>query len=118
MKQISDKRKQRLVLYSKLKKEIGISQRYSMKCFFCGEKIKIPIDCENPTEFFDLHHIYGEKENDHLINPEEVATAHRKCHNEYHDMPIAKIKWWNKYLFKLANSNLRLYKKELNKQKK
>lgn len=118
MRNISSKRKKRLILYSKLKSEIAQKNKFKMKCFFCGEKIEIPIDCEEPKDYFDLHHIYGEKENDHLINPEEVATVHRKCHNEYHDTSWTKILWWNRYIFKLANTNPELYKKELKKMNK
>jgi hypothetical protein len=118
MRQATSKRRKRLLLYSALKKEIGRNNRYNMKCFFCNEKINIPIDCENATEFFDLHHIYGEKENEHLINPEEVATVHRKCHEEYHNYPIHKIKWWNAYIFRLAHNNARLYEKEIRRMNK
>jgi len=111
-KNISDKRQQQLTDYHIKKREFAKNNRYNMKCFLCGKKIEIPNREPDPEQWFDFHHIYGERENSNLIKAGYYKPVHRKCHNEYHNEPVRKIAWFGLYLNKIKSKYPLLYQKE------
>jgi hypothetical protein len=107
---VSEKRSQELKTYSSLCKQMDKEAKAngSYVCFFCGELIEGRAD---------HHHLDG-KENSRLTDSDMIVLAHRDCHRQYHDLPVAKIKWYLGFLDRLKKKDPALFWKEAHKQYK
>lgn len=98
MKRISDKRKTELAEYAKAKK-LAIEQAQSngtFCCFFCGQPFY-----ETP----DWHHLSG-RENERLVDTENLVFVHRYCHRHWHSTPLSQMvnePWWSVFVRGLEN---------------
>lgn len=79
-------------------------------CWFCGNKFRLDY---SP----DHHHVYG-RENDALLNKNDIKLVHRRCHDQYHHSPVGKIKWFSSWLDRICHENYKLYEKEVYKYQK
>ena len=72
-------------------------------------------------KLIDVHHITGERENEHLYDKEIMKPVIRYYHTQYHSLSMDKLlrEWWYRdYLGRISTSHPNLYAKELNKQNK
>ena len=79
----------------------------NLECFFCGEMVVNA----------DHHHLDG-REGEALTDKTKIVRVHRRCHRQYHDVPVAKIPWFEGFLYRLMLHNIELYNKEILKLEK
>lgn len=108
MKKVSDKRKEQLVEYADIKYDMSKSDQ---RCVFTGLIIKTGCD-------FDIHHINGERENEHLVDRKYLFPCKRLYHNQYHDNSfnwLYRQEWYRGYLEFLKRGFPDLWDKEIYK---
>ena len=90
MKKVSDKRAAELRHYDRVKKELEkeLKELGNWFCFFSG----IPLPPDSPLY---PHHLVG-KENDLLIDKDNLVPCLWEYHRKWHDEPLSKLKneWW------------------------
>jgi hypothetical protein len=108
MKRISNKRKEQLSEYSTIKNDM---MAYDKRCVFSGSLIKAGED-------FDIHHINGERENEHLIDEQFLYPCKREYHTLYHSLSYDKLidtAWYREFLSFLKRAHYDIWEKELYK---
>lgn len=106
MRKISKKREKELRAYSDIKETM---KGMELRCVFSGIKI---------TGDFDIHHISGERENDHLVDEALLYPALREYHTLYHNSSFIKLiemDWYREFLLFLKRAHPDLWEKELYK---
>jgi hypothetical protein len=107
MRKVSKKRAVELKEYSDIKKKI-LSDG-SLRCVFSG----LPINSD-----FDIHHINGERENEHLVDEQYLFPCLREYHTLYHNSTfkeLIELEWYRGYLEFLKRYESSLWEKELYK---
>lgn len=100
----SEKRKEEEKEYKRICKEMDTVKPHM--CFFCGWEIKGRVD---------HHHLKGKVGGDYL-DKRYIVKAHRKCHSEFHSLPVDKMWWFDAFLFRLKQVDFDLFQKELRKR--
>ena len=128
MRRISKKRESQHKEYDRVKKELFLEDFKNNKlvCFLSNLPMRIPeeIDKDDDKEvmkILDIHHIEGERENDHLYDREILKPVIRNYHTMYHSFTVEQLlryEWYHKYLNRIKNSHPNLYDKEMNKHEK
>jgi len=106
----TDKRFDELKQYSKLIKEIDKEAKLNKGwyCFFCGEPLGDKVH---------HHHLKG-REGIDLVDKAYIVLAHSKCHMDYHDKPVNKLRWFKDYIERLKLIDPALADKEIRKYEK
>lgn len=125
MKKISNKRKKQLTLYQEKKKEMFLIplKQGKLKCFLSNTPIRIPTELKGESDdilmsMIEIHHIEGERENEHLYDPEIMQPVLRYYHTLYHNTPIEKLmmlNWFQDYMLRIKIKYPKLWQKELDK---
>lgn len=94
MRRISLKRKEQLKQYNKAKQELFLDDLKAGKlfCFFSNIRIRIPEEMRDEPDdilsaMIEVHHINGERENEHLFDREQMKPVIRTYHSMYHSLP-------------------------------
>ena len=128
MRRISLKRKEQLKQYNKAKQELFLDDLKAGKlfCFFSNIRIRIPEEMRDEPDdilasMIEVHHINGERENEHLFDMEQMQPVIRTYHSMYHSLPskaLLKLSWYQGYLSRIKISHPDLYEKEMTKHEK
>ena len=128
MKKISDKRRKQIKEYNEVKKELFLADLKAgkLRCFLSNNPMRIPEEIKEDDDnalikIIDVHHITGERENEHLYDRNIMKPVIRFYHTQYHSLPVDKLlrEWWYRdYLRRISITHPELYLKELNKQNK
>lgn len=116
IKPVSSKQRSKLIKYDKAKKEkeIRLKENNQWFCIFCGEYF-------NGDDKPDWHHTAG-RDGDLVFDDKYIFPAHTYCHIIiYHwgsyDL-LSSQKWYNDFLQRLKEIDIKLYNKELKKKDK
>jgi hypothetical protein len=128
MKKVSDKRRKQMREYNEVKKELFLADLKTgkLRCFLSNNPIRIPEEMIGEDDnilikIIDIHHITGERENEHLYDKEIMRPVIRHYHTQYHSLSTDKLlrEWWYRdYLRRISVSHPDLYAKEIYKQRK